>query len=1473
MASSSSCAGVDDSFGPHASDCRGGFDLTLLFEESILVVPITALLLLAAPCRIVYLLRKNTVKVEHNRWLYCKLILYLFLIGSQIGFLVLWTQSSAVTTRVSLPAAALSFVASISLLSLSYVEHVYSYRPSTVLNLFLLFSILFDATRTRTLWLQGYNRSAAIAALVATVLKIVILALETIEKRGFLRPQYLTLPPEVTSGLFSQWLFSWQLPLFRAGYSRQLEMEDLFPLDKHLKSQYLQKLLQTGWSKASKKEGHALMFTVLRTLKMPILAIVLPRLCFIGFTFCQPFLISATLEWSERDKDSDDKDQGYGIIGAWFIVYVGIAITSGQYQHLTFRAITMVRGQLVSMLYDKATDINITAADPTAALTLMSADIERIDMGWRTAHDIWANLIEIGVAVFLLERQLGVACLIPVGAAIGSIVGSVIAVSFVMVRQAMWLEAIEKRIAVTSQMLGAMKGVKMCGLTDVLGTRIQAMRTEELHISGKFRRLLIWNMGLAYLAPIFAPILTFTTYSLLAQAQEGSGSNLDTNRMFTSLSLFALLTEPLTSFVTSLSSLMGSVGCFVRIQSFLNSDVRVDDRIIQDGSKCDGSWTSRSSHSAPEKETSPEEEPKLLTDGVHKKSLHGNAVVVKGGSFGYDTTKTPNLSDINAEVPMGKFTMLVGPVGSGKSTLLKAFLGEVGIMAGSIQISGSEIAYCDQTPWHMNGTVRDSIIAFSPVDERWYQQVLEACALKQDLTQLPRGDLTTIGSKGIVLSGGQSQRVSLARAVYAQKDTIILDDVFSGLDAHTDNAVFHNLLGTHGLLRQFKATVIIASSRAKRLPYADHIISLDGTGNGCEEGVFEKLSTSGGYVSRCLVSSADWTYAQPAVAPAESPAEALVNPELALLEDAGDAAGRRTGDVAIYTYYIRAIGWIPTFIFIFAICAFIFCQSFPTIWLNWWAAANTKEPFQRLGYYLGIYAMLGGLAIIFLILSTWQMIVTMVPLSGNNFHRSLLKTVLDAPMSFFATTDAGITINRFSQDLQLIDMDLPISALNTFATFVLCIAQMALIAVGSYYTAVAFPFLFAALWVVQHTYLRTSRQLRFMDLEAKSPLYALFTESVTGLATLRAFGWRDALEKRHHELLDRSQRPFYLLYAVQRWLTFVLDMFVAGIAVLLIVLVTQLRGILPAGLIGVALVSVIQFSQNLKLLMTFWTNLETHIGAIARIKSFTAHTASEHEPQEKEQPPSLWPSKGAIVFDNVSAGYRESEHVLKNISLSIEAGQKIGICGRTGSGKSSMVSCLFRMVDLHGGQITVDGLDIATLPREQVRTRIVGVPQDAFLIDGSSVRLNADPAEGLADAAIVDALKVVELWDIVEEKGGLDAPIEELHLSHGQRQLFCIARAMLRPSPIVVLDEATSSVDSHTDELVQRVVRERFANRTVIAIVHKLESALDDFDMVALLDAGELQEFGPPRELLEKGPEVSPFAALYQSLATEKKET
>ena len=584
----------------------------------------------------------------------------------------------------------------------------------------------------------------------------------------------------------------------------------------------------------------------------------------------------------------------------------------------------------------------------------------------------------------------------------------------------------------------------------------------------------------------------------------------------------------------------------------------------------------------------------------------------------------------------------------------------------------------------------------------------------------------------------------------------------------------------------------LTNSKAKRLPYADHIIALDENGCISEHGSFKDLSCSGGYVSSFNLPPPEWSHhlkhAEPPIVEKQT---AIAIAETIKPEETAEDISRRTGDTTVYLYYINAVGWIPTLIFVVSISAFVFCISFPTIWVKWWATANTLDPNGRLGYYLGIYAVLGVLALVSLVISCWELIINMVPKSGENFHLVLLKTVMSAPMSFFSTTDTGETVNRFSQDLMLIDMELPVSALNTFATFVLCIAQMILIGVASVYAAIAFPVILTALYFIQMFYLRTSRQLRFLDLEAKSPLYSQFMEILNGLATVRAFGWQNALEEKNRELLDQSQKPFYLLFAVQRWLTLILDLMVAATAVLLITLVVKLRGTIGPGFVGVALLNVILFSQSIKMLLSFWTNLETHIGSIARIKGFTTSMAPENQPSENSVPPTSWPAHGAIEFRSLSAEYKPNEPVLNHVSLSIEAGQKVGLCGRTGSGKSSLVMSVFRMVEMSSGSIVIDGLDISAIPREEIRSRIVGVPQDSYLLTGS-VRVNADPKKCVADGAIIDALKSVQLWENVKEKGGLDTDIEKMFLSHGQKQLFCLARAMLRPSTILILDEATS---------------------------------------------------------------------------------
>ena len=972
--------------------------------------------------------------------------------------------------------------------------------------------------------------------------------------------------------------------------------------------------------------------------------------------------------------------------------------------------------------------------------------------------------------------------------------------STVVKKQSRWLEAIERRISATASMLGSMKRIKMCGLTDTLLQNLHGLRIEELRISKGFRRLLIGNMFFAFTTPVIAPVLTFMAFSLLA-LRNGS-EPLDATKVFTSLSLFALLTEPLTSMIMALMAFAGSLGCFDRIQTFLEQPDHVDNRLKGDDDCWEISDSSPSESLATSSVTSREKD--IRTAVIEKAFMSqttpkGEALTVDDASFGWDTDKDPLLTIKQLKIPNAKLTVLIGPVGCGKTTLLKALLGEVPALSGSVKLFADDFSYCDQSPFHMNGTVRDSITAFAEYDERWYNSVVGACALDEDFKQMPSGDQTRIGSKGIALSGGQSQRVALARAAYARRDICLLDDVLSGLDMDTENQVFHNLLGTDGLLRRQNTTVIMASSSSRRLAYADHIIALNKKGEVAEQGDYQEVSALGGYVSSFDLPPADWRFETKHsklddLMSAMSTTKVVQAPPIPMKAPVSDddfEANKRTGDLSIYLYYTRSVGVLAVCIFIVAICGYVFCISFPQVWLSWWAAANARHPNGDLAYYLGIYVMLGVLGLASLVVSCWQIIITMVPRTGESFHKKLLTTVLAAPMSFFTTTDTGITLNRFSQDLQLVDMELPISALNFFTAFIICIAQMVLIGFASLYAAVSFPLFIVVLYLVQKFYLRTSRQLRFLDLEAKSPLYSQFTEVLAGLITVRAFGWQTRLEETNRTMLDQSQKPFYLLFAVQRWLQLVLDLLVAAVAVMLMVLVVELRGVLGGGYVGIALLNVVLFSQYLKLLLQYWTMLETHIGAVARIKNFASATTSEDMANEDKKPPPSWPSEGAIRFDHVSASYDSSHLVLKNLSLSIHAGEKIGICGRTGSGKSSLIMAIFRMLELRAGKIGIDGVDISTISRREIRSKIIGLPQDVFLLSGT-VRLNLDPYYKATDEAIITALRDVKLWENIKEKGGLDTDIEAVNLSHGQKQLLCLAQALLRKSSILILDEATS---------------------------------------------------------------------------------
>ena len=346
-------------------------------------------------------------------------VLYAIFGALQLALVALWAKPTTAKTTLSVANAILASVGALALAILSFVEHERSIRPSLVIQLYLSLTILLDATRVRTLWLQSYNNAVAAVTTVSFVVKFLLVIFEAIEKRSILHPQWKSTSPEATSGLYSRSVFWWLNGLFRIGFKRSLHMEDLLPLDKHLTCGYLYDRLHTAWVNIPNKAPRSLLVLFFGRLKWRLLSVVPPRLGLIAFNFCQPFLIQRAISFSSRSKIQDPNRVGYGLIGAYFLVYSGIAITTGQYQHLTYRAITMARGGLISLMFAKTSSLKANAADPATSMTLMSADIERITNGWQTMHEIWANLIEIALAIYLLERQLGAACVIPIGVAIG----------------------------------------------------------------------------------------------------------------------------------------------------------------------------------------------------------------------------------------------------------------------------------------------------------------------------------------------------------------------------------------------------------------------------------------------------------------------------------------------------------------------------------------------------------------------------------------------------------------------------------------------------------------------------------------------------------------------------------------------------------------------------------------------------------------------------------------------------------------------------------------------------------------------------------------------------------------------------------------------------------------------------------------------------------------------------------------------
>ncbi|KAF4963705.1 hypothetical protein FSARC_8302 [Fusarium sarcochroum] len=765
----------------------------------------------------------------------------------------------------------------------------------------------------------------------------------------------------------------------------------------------------------------------------------------------------------------------------------------------------------------------------------------------------------------------------------------------------------------TTSMLASMKNLKMQGSDPYVESLIHHLRCRELDMARKVRWMMVAYNASANALGIFSPIITFVLFAVVANF---SGQALDTETAFTTTALLGLVTHPANMIMSIVPQAIGSLAAFDRIQEYLLQQPRRDERLSL----------------------------KTVEDSL----IHATPVVyIQDLIVQVGPSTSPIINNVSLTINKGSVVICSGPLGSGKTMLMRSILGEVCPTSGTISVTSKRIACCEQSPWLPSGTVKEAICGYSPEDPVFYEQVIQLCCLDVDLLSLPNGDDTIIGSRGLNLSGGQRQRVALARAVYSRCPIMLLDDSFSGLDGDTERQIVEHLLGPDGFLKKTGTTIFLTANSATHFHLADWVVVLEngtityqGTGADSKENLNQAVK-----IQLQKRQDTDSIGLVPTNKHAQSQSLKIVEARYDL--------SRATGDLSLYGYYLRAVGLRNFLTLVLCTASYSVFVTFPQYWLQKW----TEAPESQTRFYIGGYLILSLLAWLSTNGSMWSTHTLIAPQSGIELHRRLLSTIVgkvvlfsryvfivltddSAPLSFFSSTDIGVILNRFSQDMQLVDKQLPPAILALLNQVFKLIVQAALLFSAQKLMTLTIPICVLAVYLIQRVYLRTSRQLRLLELESQSAVFSNFLESAEGITTIRAFSWENKVESYNIRSLDTSQQPSYILFCLQQWLGLTMDLMVAALATGLITLAILIRGTTTAGQIGLALNIILVANTTLLGLVTSWTNTEISLGAISRLKTLEADTPQEDKYWEDYIPKDSWPSLGCVEFDHVTVAYK-----------------------------------------------------------------------------------------------------------------------------------------------------------------------------------------------------------------------------------------
>lgn len=1314
-------------------------------------------------------------------------------------------------------------------------------------------------------------------------------------------PTYLGVAMEDTTCL-SRLIFHWVNPMMEKGASGKLDSpDDLYDLPDNLNPGYLSHKINKALKNIPKSaqpyeagSSHSLnsipdvTFSTDSRRPQRTLFVALHKCFWVQFYsigvlkliadcsgFAGPMLLNRLVGFIE-DKGEDVR-LGYAYAAGLFFTALLAAFCNAHFNFLMASVGLKIRAALVTTVYKKTLSVGSTTLNSAfnvgEIVNFMSTDTERVVNSCPSFHALWSIPFQIAVTLYLLYAQVGLAflagvaftiILIPINKFIANKIGSL---------STKMMAAKDNRVKLMMEILRGMRTIKLHVWESYFSRVITKIRDQELKYLKGRKYLDALCVYFWATTPILISIFTFTTYILM-------GNKLTAATVFTTIALLNMLIAPLNAFPWVLNGLTEAWVSLQRIQKLLELPDLIwteyyDRTLVEETGYSlvvrDGKFNWGKLLSNDERRQLHSRQLRSVKDkGKGKKSSTSRADQQQPDDD--NILRDFYLENLNLNIEKGEFVGIMGTVGGGKSSILSAILAELTKQDGRIGVANLEqgFGYVAQQPWLQRGTIRENILFCRSYDEDRYLAIVNACGLSEDFASLPAGDLTGVGEAGMTLSGGQKARVALARAVYQDRPIYLLDDIISAVDAHVAKHIFHQCI--LGLLRN--KTVILCTHNVQYLSRADRIVVIENgtiTKQGKPADVLADiddllpidLELGESFQSSLTLSASLRTI------------ETDKDDDSILNEESHETGSVRT---AVYFAYWRAVGHLLSLAIVLSIVLMQTSRNLTDWWLSYWVtseenktavadghanwgtsgsmqpiyqASNNNTPNGNIDFYLIIYGTLAGANTIFTLFRAFLFAYGGI-VAATIVHKLLLKNIIKSKMTFFEITPLGRILNRFSSDTYTIDDSLPFILNILFAQLFGLLGAIIITLYGlPWLSLVLVPLIPVYSWL-QHHYRLTSRELKRISSVSLSPVYSHFNETLQGLSTIRAFRATKRFRRDNEAHVEINQKAQFASQAAAQWLGLRLQFI--GVAMItgvgLLAVIQHQFDVADPGLVGLAISYALSVTGLLNGVVNAFTETEREMIAVERVNQYIEIVVPERT-NEVMVPPYAWPLHGVITFQDVVLKYRE--HLvpsLKGVSFTTQPGEKIGVVGRTGAGKSSLLAALFRLVELHSGFITIDSVNISHISISALRLRVSCIPQEPFLFSGT-VRENLDPLSENRDSEIWSALSKVDLQGTIRRMGGLEQPISSggANLSAGQRQLFCLARALLRNTKILCIDEATANVDQETDRQIQQTLRSAFRKCTVITIAHRIQTVMD-CDSVLVMADGQAVEFDSPETLL-----------------------